>query len=100
MSAAKAPSGCVNGLLRYTKQLRAHLARVLIAALRQNQTLKRRAAYNLQIGQPDLAARLPSEVHAAQRSSSGKIVTLLVIIVVIIVLVHLIGPLLLSFSRL
>lgn len=57
---------------------------LLIAAARKNRTMKRRADYNRKIGQPDLAAPLPSEVHAAQRSNSGMIIALLVIIIVLI----------------
>jgi hypothetical protein len=60
------------------------LAIVIISLVRSERTKDRRADYNRQIGQPDLAAPLPSEAYAAQRKSGRTIVTLLVILVLLI----------------
>lgn len=48
----------------------------------------RRADYNRKIGQPDLAAPMPSEAQATQRSIRG----LLILVVVLIILGFLFSP--------
>jgi hypothetical protein len=57
---------------------------LVVVAFRKGNTMKRRADYNRKIGEPDLAAPLPSEKYNAQRSSHRTIITVLVIIVVLI----------------
>jgi hypothetical protein len=60
------------------------VAFLIIGLARGEAKRKRRADYNRKIGEPDLAAPLPSEMYAAQRSGPRKVIWAMVIIVLLI----------------